>query len=347
MKRLLTILTFTFLSIVLYAQKTDGTPNAHLQGRTVLGTLPRPSYAVQNEGIVAVTIWVDQYGTVQKAIAGADGTTVTDNELWEAARKAALGAHFNMNADAPALQQGTITYHFKLRSKSDKQTETETAIPVKLPSASTPQPSILKFLGIPVDGKKSDMIEALKEKGFVYLQQQDVLLGTFNGVPSIVSISDNHGIVDRVVVDDQNGSDVSQIRIRYNTLLSQFRNTQKYYEIAKNDEIPEDEDISYEITVHNKRYEADFYLNPLLDNEALQEHLVQEILNEIDHSIKVGELVNPTEEQLTEMKYVLLGQKTVKLTTGTVWYMINTHMGKYSIATFYDNLNNRPHGEDL
>ena len=95
--------------------KTDGTPNAHLQGRTVLGTLPRPSYAVQNSGIVVVTIWVDQYGTVQKAVAGADGTTVTDSALWQAARKAALGAHFNMSADAPALQQGTITYRFNLK----------------------------------------------------------------------------------------------------------------------------------------------------------------------------------------------------------------------------------------
>ena len=95
--------------------KTDGTPNAHLQGRTVLGTLPRPTYGVQKSGIVVVTIWVDQYGTVQKAIAGADGTTVTDKDLWNAARKAAMGAHFNMSADAPALQQGTITYKFNLK----------------------------------------------------------------------------------------------------------------------------------------------------------------------------------------------------------------------------------------
>ena len=95
--------------------KTDGSPNAHLQGRTVLGTLPRPSYAVQNSGIVVVKIWVDQYGTVQKAVAGHDGTTVTDKDLWNAARKAALGAHFNMSADAPALQEGTITYKFNLK----------------------------------------------------------------------------------------------------------------------------------------------------------------------------------------------------------------------------------------
>jgi len=95
--------------------RTDGTPNAHLKGRRVDGVLPRPSYNVQESGKVVVTIWVDQYGVVQKAQAGADGTTVTDKNLWAAARKAALGAHFNMSADAPALQQGTITYIFNLK----------------------------------------------------------------------------------------------------------------------------------------------------------------------------------------------------------------------------------------
>lgn len=95
--------------------QTDGSPNAHLKGRNVVGTLPRPSYAIQESGIVVVTIWVDQYGTVQKAQAGADGTTVTDKTLWTEARKAALSAHFNQQADAPALQQGTITYIFNLK----------------------------------------------------------------------------------------------------------------------------------------------------------------------------------------------------------------------------------------
>ncbi len=93
---------------------TDGQPNAKVAGRSVNGTLPRPSYPVQADGIVVVEVWVDQYGTVQKAVAGAEGTTVTDNNLWQAARKAALGAHFNMSAEAPALQKGTITYIFKL-----------------------------------------------------------------------------------------------------------------------------------------------------------------------------------------------------------------------------------------
>ena len=95
--------------------QTIGKPNAHLQGRNVVGSLPRPAYSVQQSGTVVVTIWVDQYGNVTKAQPGAEGTTVTDKTLWNAARTAALGAHFNQKADAPALQQGTITYIFTLK----------------------------------------------------------------------------------------------------------------------------------------------------------------------------------------------------------------------------------------
>ena len=95
--------------------ETSGEPNAKLAGRSINGTLPRPSYNVQASGKVVVQIWVDNYGQVQKAVAGVEGTTVTDQTLWQAARKAALGAHFNMSADAPALQEGTITYIFNLK----------------------------------------------------------------------------------------------------------------------------------------------------------------------------------------------------------------------------------------
>lgn len=95
--------------------KTEGSANAHLKGRSVVGSLPKPSYATQAEGIVVVQIKVDQYGNVTEAIPGAEGTTVADKNLWNAARSAAMKAHFNMKADAPAVQTGTITYIFKLK----------------------------------------------------------------------------------------------------------------------------------------------------------------------------------------------------------------------------------------
>ncbi len=95
--------------------KTDGKPNARLKGRNTVGQIPRPAYNVQESGTVVVSIWVDNYGNVTKAIPGADGTTVTDKTLWSAARNAAMDTHFNQSADAPAMQEGTITYIFNLK----------------------------------------------------------------------------------------------------------------------------------------------------------------------------------------------------------------------------------------
>ena len=95
--------------------KTEGSANAHVKGRNVVGSLPKPAYASQVAGTVVVQVKVDQYGNVVEAVAGAEGTTVTDASLWAAARSAAMKAHFNMDAEAPAMQTGTITYIFKLR----------------------------------------------------------------------------------------------------------------------------------------------------------------------------------------------------------------------------------------
>ena len=95
--------------------KTEGTANAHVKGRNIVGSLPKPTYNAQVEGTVVVQVKVDQYGQVTEAIPGAEGTTVTDKTLWNAARNAALKAHFNQNANAPAMQTGTITYIFKLK----------------------------------------------------------------------------------------------------------------------------------------------------------------------------------------------------------------------------------------
>lgn len=94
---------------------TVGTPNAHLKGRSLNGVIAKPAYPVQDEGTVIVTIWVDNYGNVTKAQAGAPGTDVNNAALWNAAREAALKTHFNVDANAPALQKGTITYIFKLK----------------------------------------------------------------------------------------------------------------------------------------------------------------------------------------------------------------------------------------
>lgn len=59
------------------------------------------------------------------------------------------------------------------------------------------------------------------------------------------------------MVADANNVDERAIQIRFNRLCEQFANNPKYISL-QDYTIPEDENISYEITVHKKRYEAVF-----------------------------------------------------------------------------------------
>ncbi|MCL2727479.1 MAG: TonB family protein [Bacteroidales bacterium] len=93
----------------------DGTPSARLQGRSVDGSLPLPLYNANIGGTVVVRILVDQHGSVTSATINQTGTTVQNRTLWDAAVEAAKKAKFNTSGSAPVVQEGTITYEFRLR----------------------------------------------------------------------------------------------------------------------------------------------------------------------------------------------------------------------------------------
>lgn len=78
-------------------------------------SLPKPEYKSQAEGKVVVEVTVDQNGNVINARPGVKGTTTTNKKLVDAAKIAALKTKFDVKKDAPALQKGTITYHFVLQ----------------------------------------------------------------------------------------------------------------------------------------------------------------------------------------------------------------------------------------
>lgn len=63
------------------------------------------------EGIVKLDITIDFFGDVKSAKLNS-ASTIIDEEVIEACKKAALKTNFNYNSDAPKLQQGTITYTF-------------------------------------------------------------------------------------------------------------------------------------------------------------------------------------------------------------------------------------------
>ncbi len=93
--------------------RTDGEPSVKLQGRQILGSLPKPAYDENAAGKVVVNITVDAKGNVTSATINPVGTTTNNSVLRESARKAAMKAKFSTGSDV--AQSGTITYIFTLK----------------------------------------------------------------------------------------------------------------------------------------------------------------------------------------------------------------------------------------
>ena len=142
------------------------------------------------------------------------------------------------------------------------------------------QKDVTKFLGIPVDGTKTQMIQKLKAKGFVYNQQKDILKGEFNGEQVEISVQTQGNKVWRLAVSDVKGRDEGQIKIRYNKLINQFKNNENYMAISENEELSEDEDIRYKMIVDNKQYQTAFYQKPNIDSTQYRQILQTKYANE-------------------------------------------------------------------
>ena len=134
------------------------------------------------------------------------------------------------------------------------------------------QKEVTKFLGIPVDGSPTEMVKKLKAKGFTtdegYMRDvkvglidwdgPEVLIGRFNGEKVRVFLGVEKNKVWRIYLSDKDNRDETQIKIRFNTLVRQFEGNGKYVPYVDEQTIADDEDISYQMTVNKKQYEAYF-----------------------------------------------------------------------------------------
>ncbi|MCW4127094.1 hypothetical protein ONT16_02195 [Prevotella copri] len=209
------------------------------------------------------------------------------------------------------------------------------------------QKDVTSFLGIPVDGTKTEMKQKLIAKGFVPKKfgDEEFLEGEFNGCNVNVYIRTNNNKVYRIMVADNFTVDEAQIKIRFNNLVSQFENNKRYFPLDKYT-LSDEEDISYEMTVHNKNYDAYFYQVPDMekaDTLALQEKVRNELLSKYTEA----ELKNPSEEISKEITNTAIKIGTEWMLMKPVWFRICESYGKYYIAMYYDNEYNRSHGEDL
>ena len=205
------------------------------------------------------------------------------------------------------------------------------------------QIEVTKFLGIPVDGNKQQMIQKIKEKGYLYNSNYDRLEGEFNGRDVFIYVVTNNNKVYRILVEDAVYSSEGDIKIRFNTLLRQFENNnQKYFSMSTEDgELSESEDISYEMTVNNKRYEAAFIqTNNTLDSVTLSKKM--EEFNKENYGDDY--LLDMTDEQIFDASIKFFLSLYID---NSVWFMINERYGRYGILLYYDNNRNRANGEEL
>ena len=106
-------------------------------------------------------------------------------------------------------------------------------------------------------GTKKEMIANLKAKGYEYDSYSDVLVGEFNGTDVNISVQTVNNRVWRIAITDTYTNDEINTKIRFNRLFDQFSNNKKYV-LLNGETLTDEDDISYEMTVHKKRYEASF-----------------------------------------------------------------------------------------
>lgn len=210
------------------------------------------------------------------------------------------------------------------------------------------QKDVTKFLGIPVDGTKSAMVQKLKAKGFTYNAADDEFSGEFNGKSVNVRIVTNNNKVYRIFVSDAIGSTEGNIKINFNRLCNQFGKNDKYVpqNVFGEYEIGEEEDISYEMSVHQKRYQAAYYQISEADKDTTG--FTQWAIEKVASKYTEEERQNLSEEEAQRfMIELLMDYIKEKVSHKSVWFMISERFGRYYINIFYDNELNAANGEDL
>lgn len=235
---------------------------------------------------------------------------------------------------------------------------------------------VLKFLGIPVDGPKEEMISKLKAKGFKYDAYLEKLTGEFNGKIVDVYLHATRNKVDRVFVQFPFTSE-DNIKGEYNKLLSQFEHNSKYTDLSfSNEKIPEEEDISFEMAVHEKRYQSVFYYMDLSQEMMLETMLKagkatmgreefeqykqrMEYFHSLSDSAKTAyndilleeyyknAAADTTSATASADKFFESLQSILNAWPGQVWFMISERYGSYCICLYYDNVLNKANGDDL
>ena len=90
------------------------TAKVKVEDRYVSGKTHLPEVSTGPAGVVVIGVTMDRVGIVSKATVNS-GTTISDEDILDACKEAALKTSFAYNPEAPNHSTGTITYTFTAR----------------------------------------------------------------------------------------------------------------------------------------------------------------------------------------------------------------------------------------
>lgn len=216
---------------------------------------------------------------------------------------------------------------------------------------------VIKFLGIPVDGTKEEMISRLKQKGFVF-NNEIMFQGEFNGSKIYGGIEAYHDRVYQIrFFYDNEGFDKSVVINKFNSLVLQYDTNEKYMSNINLDKVIRNidsylidtyEDLAYELK-RGKVYMAQYYYTVDKDPSDTTGYFQYKkeqyrkfsnsimLLKEEDRDKFLHDITSP------EVFYMhRLEQDMVRFyITEGIGY------GKFNIMIEYFNRRNAPNGEDL
>ncbi len=215
------------------------------------------------------------------------------------------------------------------------------------------QQDVTRFLGIPIDGTKAEMVKSLKKKGFKYktiAPGWEPLVGEFNGDKVLVEIETYKDKVNRIIVCDVDASNERNIITKYNNLCYQFENNPKYISSKDGQQIPRDEDLDYGIHVEKKSYQAVYFQWPTEVGDSIIHYQV--LLDMVNKG-----LINlPKEEREIEIEKIYKEKLFELASNKLVWFTILERIpdqqyyvgaNRYVIVMYYENKYNKVLGEDL
>lgn len=205
---------------------------------------------------------------------------------------------------------------------------------------SLPVDPTISFFGVPVDGTKSDFINALTSKGFAYDIDEEGMFGEFEGESAFVHISENKaGKIYQIMVyfhTKESGKECIEV---YNKVVNRFNaDSTNYWSFYEEELISENVNLDSLLKENDGEMWAEYLLTQEIDTVAYLQNTFAALLSKFTEE----QLKNPTEEQRQET-ISIMQQEVSKLHNGRAFLALlkdPDEEGKYCVILYIYNQKN-------